>query len=195
MLYLGIDQSLKGTGLAFVDESGAYVASTTVSVGRYVQGAGRLWTVAEGLRDFVDTVLDKKRLYRDDVKAFAREGFSVKSVNRPFDLGMVAGVLELEVYRLFTRELLVVAPTQLKKFATSKSHASKEEMLYTVKQRFGVDLQDRDDEADAVFLALFARASTVLDFTSRAAADVVYKVKTAGTPKPRLRRASSRHNV
>lgn len=185
MIYLGIDQSLTSPGFAAVATDGKYISSTTLRISRALKGPERLLHIAKGLVEFVS-------MY-DKVLACAREGYSVNSVNRPFDLGTVAGAVDLTCAWFFESSPYVVAPTSLKKFATGSGSASKQQMLYAVSNRFPIDLGDRDDEADAIFLALFARSMHSGDFKNAAEAEVTYSYR---TPKPsRLRRVRSNNNV
>jgi Holliday junction resolvasome RuvABC endonuclease subunit len=189
-MFLGIDQSLQAAGFALVTLDGEYVASTTVSVGRDARGPARLARIRAEFLGFVDDHVLNKGL---DVLGAAREGYAVKATNRPFDLGMVAGVLEEACYsRLFVAPH-DVPPMSLKKFATGNGFADKTKMLYSVKQLLGVDLGDRDDEADAVHLARYARAVHLNSFPSRAAAEAVAKLR--APKRPRVRRTTTAKNI
>lgn len=189
MLYLGIDQSLRSSGIALVDDHGAYVASTTLKVGRDVRGAQRLFEIRRGFIQF----LHPYHLATEKLGGAAREGYSVGSTNRPYDLGMAAGVLLAATFELFAVEPAEVAPTSLKKFATGHGGADKAAMLYAVKTRLGVDLGDRDDEADAVWLARFAHSVATHAYHSRAAVDAV--VALAKPKAPRLRPSRKTHTI
>ena len=188
--YLGIDQSLNATGIALVDASGLYVASQTITCIVGLGSAARLYRIRTQFCEFLSIHVETY----DDIRGVAREGFAVEATNRPFDLGMVAGVLEEATYAICGLNPLSVPPTSLKKFATGSGAASKTQMLDSVKKKLGVDLGERDDEADAVFLALFARAYAIKKFDTRAAAEAVHALSPA-TKRTRLKRASNKHNV
>lgn len=155
--YLGIDQSLTGTGLALVDANGAYVRSTTVSVGK-LKGSPRLQHIVDAYNKFTEGF---------NVRGAASEGYSVHSTNRPFDLGGVAWVLRLRTFQAFGIEPADIPPASLKLYATGSGAADKELVLYTVKTAWGVDLGDRDNEADALALARFAHTIGTGQFSRR----------------------------
>jgi len=144
--YLGIDQSLNATGLCLVDETGRYVRSTTLKISR-LKGCERLDMILRLYDEFVAG---------EEVIGAASEGYSVGSVNRPFDLGGVAWVLRLHTYRKFSVEPADIPPSSLKLYVAGHGSADKDAILYTVKTVWGVDLGDKDDEADAFGLARFA---------------------------------------
>lgn len=162
--YLGIDQSLNGCGLCLVDEDGRYIRSSTLSVGR-LKGCARLDMIVRLYDEFVSGA---------EVLGAASEGFSVNSTNRPFDLGGVAWVLRLHTFRKFNIEPSDVPPTSLKLYVAGTGSADKEAILYTVKTVWGVDLGDRDDEADAFGLARFAWSVGTGRFERRCEAESVH---------------------
>lgn len=189
-MYLGIDQSLRALGIAMLDLTGKYVASRTISV--VGTGGARLSRIRSEIVSFVDCYATRPDVCA--IQAVAREGFAFKATNRSFDLGMVAGVVEEVVWSRIGLLVRVVPPASLKKFATGSGAADKTKMLYAVKTRFGVDLGDRDDEADAVMLAAFAKAALSGDRpTTRAAAEAVHAL--TRPKKPRLRRTTNARNI
>lgn len=178
MLYLGLDQSLRSPGFALVDQDGKVVRSTVLSVGRTVRGAARLVHIARGLRAYVGT---------ETIVGGAIEGPSLGSVHREFDLGEVSGVLRALALEAFDVDLLVVPPATLKKFVAGHGGADKDSMIYFVKSRWGVACAD-DNEADAVGLAQFARATHLHEFRTRAGAEAVLA---RARPKARRPRRST----
>lgn len=145
MLYLGIDQSLNHTGVALVDSLGNAIACHAIIV-KKLRGAERLAHVRTELSNFFASY--------SNVVAGAIEGPSLNSNHREFDLGEISGVLKAD---FFTKgiDLVVVPPTTLKKFVTGKGQASKEQMLYSVNQKYQLSLTD-DNIADAFGLARFS---------------------------------------
>lgn len=145
MLYLGIDQSLNHTGVALVDSLGNAIACHAIIVEK-LRGSERLAHVQNELSKFLACY--------SQVVAGAIEGPSLGSRHREFDLGEISGVLKAD---FFTKgiDLVVVPPTTLKKFVTGKGQASKDQMLYSVNQKYQLSLTD-DNLADAFGLARFS---------------------------------------
>lgn len=179
--FLGIDQSLQHTGLAIVNSEGKIEKTAAVMVAG--SGAERLCRIVQAFRAFI---------HGTRLTAGAIEGYSVKSTNRPFDLGEVSGVFRAEYYSLFRHEPMVVPPTSLKKFVTGMSGAEKELMVSTVKSRWGLESDD-DNIADAVGLAQMARSTHLDEFRTRFQREAV---KTITRPKrTKLRHLGSKDNV
>lgn len=163
--------------MAVVDQDGRVLRVDHLSVAPGLRGAKRLATIEAFLR----------RAVGDGVVTLAAlEGPSLDSVHREFDLGEVSGVARLLAYRLSGAEPLVVAPTLLKKFATGRGGASKEDVLHAVKTATGLALTN-DDEADAVVLAWVARAGHTGQVATRAQAEVVKTLLSPPVKKTRRR--------
>jgi Holliday junction resolvasome RuvABC endonuclease subunit len=175
--YLGFDSSLNGSGIGFISRDGEYLASSTIRVGE-ARGFKRLGIIRAAVRDF---------LVNRDVLAWAIEGYSVNSTDRPFDLGSAYGVGGLAAYDSVGAEPLIVPPSSLKLFAAGSGHAPKEDLLSSVKNELGVDLGDADDEADALCLARFAFVVATKRATKRHEADAIVKLVNK-QPRPRARR-------
>jgi Holliday junction resolvasome RuvABC endonuclease subunit len=160
-LFLGVDQSLNGTGICLLDATGTPV---------------RLETVRPGKRRDVERLAHvKSRLLhtlKSSIKFGCFEGYAYHSTGRVFELGEIGGVLKLTVFE-HRIPYLVVSPASLKKFATRNSGAKKAAM---VKQAVaeGADVAD-DNQADAFFLAMIARhIHTGITPATRARMDVVH---------------------
>jgi Holliday junction resolvasome RuvABC endonuclease subunit len=182
-VYLGIDQSLNGTGFAAVSDRGAYIRSDTVRVGKRT-GAERLSYIVSTFEQWLDPTWD--------VRAVGQEGYSANSTNRPFDLGSVFGALQVAVYSKYKLEPTVVPPSSLKLFVAGNGAASKDDILYTVKTLWGTDLEDRDDEADAVGLARFVWAADTNQFSRSCEAEAVRAIKASRSRPPRVSAGRSR---
>jgi crossover junction endodeoxyribonuclease RuvC len=94
--------------------------------------------------------------FKDSVKASAMEGISFGSVHRGIDLGGIFAILQTELYMLGV-DPLVVAPSQVKKYATGNAKAEKLQMINSAKISFGAKVNN-DNEADAVILANISRS-------------------------------------
>lgn len=176
MPFLGIDQSLRGTGLCLLSEAGEVLSLKTVRLGAS-RGAARLACIHAAVLAQLSSVT-----------FVAMEGYSYNSTSRHFDLGEVGGVLKLMLHE---REIpfLSVAPCALKKYATGNSEASKEAMMEAA-HKHGIDVHD-DNQADAFFLADVARQFSLdLCPRNRCQLEVLHQLKSP--PPPRRRRAVRR---
>lgn len=163
MKYLGIDQSLNGTGLCVLEEDGAVSRLITVNPGK-LRDAARL-----------DFVVEVMRPYLSSVAYAAFEGYSYGSVSQHFSLGEMGGVLRLAVWKAEI-PYVEVAPASLKKFATGVAHAPKDMMIAAAKKA-GAKPED-DNQADAYFLACVARNMLQLRMPlMRASIEVLHQLK------------------
>lgn len=145
--YLGIDPSLTSTGIAFV-ASGA-CAAYVVQPGD-LRGGARLKFHVDRLKELIQN--------RGAILAACIEGPALNAVNRPDDAGQIRGTylyalaeLDIEVYD-------PIPPTSLKKFATGRGTASKDQMTVAAQREWpGVEFPT-DDAVDAAWLAALARA-------------------------------------
>jgi crossover junction endodeoxyribonuclease RuvC len=172
MSFLGIDQSLNATGICRVDESGAVVAMATVE--------------PYGVKDGDRLLLIKRAVasVATEIEFAALEGYSYDSVGRVFELGEIGGVIKVLLHESGIK-YVVVPPVLLKKFATGKSSASKDDMMLACQSR-GITYID-DNQADAFFLACIARAYTRDTARYRCELDVIHRLKNP-IPKKSKRR-------
>ena len=173
-LFLGVDQSLNGTGLCLLDASGLPVHLETVRPG-HLRSVGRLAFV----KSAVETVLSP------NVKFVGIESYAYHSVGRVFELGEIGGVLRLLLHE--TRHTYIdINPKSLKKFATRHAAADKEAMVKAALAE-GARVND-DNQADAFFLAMIARhIHTGIAPSTRARMEVVYKLQNPPVKKPARR--------
>lgn len=172
MAFLGIDQSLNGTGVCRLDPTNGAVTLATID--------------PQGLRDVERLSLIKRTVasMATGVEFAALEGYSYDSVGRVFELGEIGGVIKVLLHESGI-EHVVVPPVSLKKFATGSTHASKEDMIDACGAR-GASPAD-DNQADAFFLAHVARAYVQGNAERRCEMDVIQNLKNP-TPKKRARR-------
>jgi Holliday junction resolvasome RuvABC endonuclease subunit len=143
MAFLGVDQSLNGTGLCVLEDDGRVRHMQTVNVGSR-RGAERL--------AFIE--LSTAALLDGKINFVCLEGYSYNSTGKVFQLGEVGGVLQLLFYKRGL-SYAVVPPASLKKFAVGNPAADKEAVVKAARQG-GIDVAD-DNQADAYFLATVAR--------------------------------------
>lgn len=175
LTYLGLDLSLRSPGFALVDGAGVLLHVEHPQV--HERGTERLAV----LRDHVRRVVAMRPV------SFALiEGYSYDSQHRALDIGEGGGMAKLTLQDLGV-PFQAAAPSIVKKFATGNAGASKSDMIGAAYALSGVALTS-DDEADAVALAYLARALRTEGYRgSRAQTEAVHSLRTAGTPKLKVR--------
>ena len=174
-MFLGIDQSLNGTGLCVLTDVGRLVVSATVTPDELRDGERLVF-----VKTAVASVLA-------GVTFAALEGYSYGSVGRVFELGEMGGVIKVLLIE-HKIPFVVVPPVLLKKFATGTTYATKDAMLSAALNR-GHDFGDADDQADAFFLARVALAYTSNAPTHRCEMDVLRTLRNPPKDKKTKRRA------
>lgn len=165
-MYLGIDQSLRSTGVAVVSAGKESLLLGTVAP-KKLTGAPRLAYIRDGIQDAIRS--------NPGIKYAALEGYSIDSVNRPFDLGEVGGLVRLSLHDAGI-PFIVVSPKQLKQFVTGTGNAKKEDMRLAVLQKWHQDI-DQDDACDAFGLAHVARAFHLHAGATRPELEVLKKLR------------------
>lgn len=134
---VGLDLSLTATGIASPD------GTTTV-----------LATKLRGCERLID-LRDRTRKACELADLVALEGYSFGSRNsHAHALGELGGVVRVALHVASVR-FVEVPPSSLKKYATGKGNAGKEEMLAAAIRRLGYDGHD-NNEADALWLRAMA---------------------------------------
>jgi crossover junction endodeoxyribonuclease RuvC len=144
--FIGIDQSLTGFAITALDSDNKYY--TEVYKSPYF-GVERLLDLQEFLADF---------LHRLPPLDIAMEG-SVLQSHAALKLGELAGAVKLELLKK-GHYPLQVPPMTLKKFASGKGNAKKQEMLLQMYKRWGVEFSD-DNAADSYALARLIRGKGI----------------------------------
>lgn len=163
--FLGVDQSLRRTGLVVLNDAGELLLRRPVATGQ-LRGAARLAAIRDALRA---AVMEHKPAHA------ALEGYSYGSTGKVFQLGEVGGVLQLELYDAGV-PLLIVTPAQLKKYVANNHQADKELMLRRTREKWNHDFGDEDDVCDAHGLAHILRAIAIKDTTLRYELEVVHEL-------------------
>jgi crossover junction endodeoxyribonuclease RuvC len=177
--YLGIDPSLTCTGLGLLLDSDGHLELrvTEVPTGKF-RGTERLRYIRDSVQDYI----------KDLPAVFCTiESASLFSVNRADALGQLRGALLvfLEDHEIPTLE---IPPTVLKKWATSRGSASKQQMQDAAFAKWGRQMSE--DEADAAWLAHLAYAyytPVPLEELERHKIEVL-----AGIRKPKAKREAVR---
>lgn len=144
MNVIGLDLSLTGTGVVVLDEYGSVRYAATLA--SKLRDMARL----EYIRDVIGGALSKY-----EPRFACIEGYSMGSqAGQLASIGELGGVIKLLMYRNgFLYQ--IVAPTQLKKFATGKGNGAKDEVMLHVFKRWGYEAKD-NNQADAFVLARIA---------------------------------------
>jgi crossover junction endodeoxyribonuclease RuvC len=166
-MYLGIDQSLRSSGVADVSEGQEVKFIGTVNPGK-LAGVHRLAAVRSAIRDVLAA--------EPDIRFAALEGYAYDvGAGRVFELGEIGAVVKLSLLDAGI-PFVVVAPAQLKQFVSSSGSATKELMRQAVLKKWGIDVA-QDDECDAFGLAQVARAFHLNKGTTRAELEVLKKLR------------------
>jgi len=168
-LYLGIDPSLRSTGLVIIGENHQRIQRITPTK---LRDTPRLQYHRNALREVLP-----------GCTTACIEGPSLYSVNRADAIGQLRGVLllELEDNHILTYE---IPPTTLKLFATGKGNSGKDLMIAMANERWNLQLTN-DDEADALWLAYLAQRLDTEDFKGlkRYQLEVIHGIRTTNKLK------------
>lgn len=152
---IGIDQSLTGFALSVVSTSSPQEHITWVYKSPY-KGVQRLVDIQSFLHSKFDWVKNNSNPIYD----IAMEAPFMGSPST-LPLSELAATVKLFLFEKLEENLrtpLVVPPMTLKKYATGKGTAKKQEMLLQIYKRWGVEFND-DNAADAYALARLAGKS------------------------------------
>jgi Holliday junction resolvasome RuvABC endonuclease subunit len=143
-LYVGIDQSIVCTSVAFLYEGHVEINR----IKKDVRGAELLCEIYDDVKYFIDC--NKFR----GLAGVAIEGYAFGAKGAYFNLGEVGGVIRLAAFQE-EWPLIQVPPTSLKKYITGKGTSPKDIMIKEMYKKYGLDINDNND-ADAAGLAILA---------------------------------------
>lgn len=151
---IGIDQSLTGFALSAVHTVDPSQHITWVYKSPYF-GVERLADIRQWLIDHLEYLEEQGAIIQD----IAMEG-TVLASHAALVLGELSATVRLTLFDFFEegddrRFPLKVPPMTLKKYASGKGNAKKQEMLLQIYKRWGVEFND-DNAADAYGLARLA---------------------------------------
>ena len=145
MYSIGIDQSSNHTGVAVLNLAGELQLLELIEP--KVKDTERLVFIRDTLRKLLRPF--------ENAAIGVWESYSMGSVNRPFLLGEVGGIVQLQLFDLVGAQGVKACPPKvLKKFVANNASADKAKMMHAVHMRWGVELSD-DNLADAYGLAQF----------------------------------------
>lgn len=144
MYFLGLDLSLRATGVCLMDEMGDFKVRTIDS--GELNGAERLIYVENMLKDFLPSEA------KVDRPIAAIEGYSFSSkFSRAHATGELGGVIRRYLHIQMIK-YYQVAPLTLKKFITGKGKGEKNKVMLEAYKKWGVSFEN-DNEVDAYGLA------------------------------------------
>ena len=156
---VGIDQSLTGFALSAVNTLNPVEHITWVYKSPYF-GVERLSDIRQWLKDHFEYLEEQGAIIQD----IAMEG-TVLASHAALVLGELSATVRLTIFDFFDddddrRFPLKVPPMTLKKYASGKGNAKKQEMLLQIYKRWGMEFND-DNAADAYGLARIAAESHI----------------------------------
>jgi len=137
----GVDASLTSTGIGSFEDGNI----VTEAIQSQLKGPERLISIREGVRHIVkgsDLVL--------------LEGYAYSKGDKAHQIGELGGVLRVMFWKMDLK-VIEVAPSALKKFATGKGNAKKEDIAVAIYKRWGREFKT-NDEADAFVLTQIGMA-------------------------------------
>lgn len=156
---VGIDQSLTGFAISAVSVATPTEHITKVYKSPY-KGVQRL----ADIRDWLDGEIESMLLDGHTIVEIAMEG-TVLASHSALLLGELSATVKLTLWDFFDNHLkapLQIPPMTLKKYATGKGNAKKQEMLLQIYKRWGLEFND-DNAADAYALARLAGGNHIND--------------------------------
>lgn len=143
-MIVGLDLSLTATGMAFINDAGVHTCRFTSKGKADASLFARTERLTKLARDIVDATAGA------ELVVVEQPAFS-KIQGQAHDR---SGLWWLVVSQLYTTRVAEVPPTTLKRYATGKGNASKDEVLAAVVRRY-IDLAQPADnnEADALVCA------------------------------------------
>jgi Holliday junction resolvasome RuvABC endonuclease subunit len=166
-MYLGIDQSLRSSGVAVVSGNQEAVYRGRILPGK-LAGVQRLAVIRDALRDVFAA--------EPGILFAALEGYAYDvGAGRVFELGEVGAVVKMALHDAAI-PFIIVPPASLKQFVAGNGQAKKEQMREAVLKKWGQDIE-QDDECDAFGLAQVARSVHLNSGETRSELEVLKKLR------------------
>ena len=145
-LFLGIDASLGATGISLINEDYKVVELDILSTP--TRGVERLYHLEIKFL----SILDK---YKKQISLAIIEGGAYREEGRIYDLGMWAGIIQLNLFKSGI-DCITVAPLQLKKYVTGRGKSEgKQIIMLDIFKHWKEEIRD-DNKADAYVLSRIA---------------------------------------
>ena len=166
MLFLGIDASLNSSGLVLYNEE--YVQYKLIKPNRKFKEGKRLSYIYSEIKDLIESV---------HIHLGVMEGPAYNATTKAFSMGEAYGVFKLACAQE-NIPLVIASPTQLKKYFTGASGASKYRMIIAARREGYTG--DSDDLADALGCAMLAKDihNNSNHMNRRSALEVVHTLRT-----------------
>lgn len=147
MYYLGLDLSLRSTGVYLLHDNEEYKLLLKANTTEWYP---RMSYISSRIIDLLEPEIESTFVLLEDY-AYAARG-------RVFSIGELGGIVKWEMLKNGVKEenLWICPPTTLKKYVTGKGNSKKNVMLQMVYKKWGKELKS-DDIADAYALARMAR--------------------------------------
>ena len=154
MMFLGLDLSLTGTGIALIDDAGNLVYTKTCK--NKLRDAPRL----DYIRQEVDEAICIGESLSPNLLT-AIEGYAYGATGKAFEIGELGGVIKHLLYVRGGRQIsqdpyLIVTPQAVKKWATGMGRGGKVPVGVALYKQFDLEFSD-DNAADAYILAWIAK--------------------------------------
>lgn len=157
--YLGIDQSFTSCGVVLLDESKNVIEATTIKTSKEQDIFERAWYIADTISSDFLTVYEPEIVGLEGL-AFSKFGDATR------DLAGLQFTL-VNYFRHFhelKENLVIVSPNELKKFATTKGNAKKEQMVDSLPKNVLESFRDQNykkttglyDVTDAYWIARYS---------------------------------------
>ena len=147
-IFLGVDQSLRSTGVFWLGEG---IVGWRLIQTKELRGVERLKFIKDALSKIIDD------LKPDNIKVAALEGASYGSRGKLFELGEVSGIVKTVLTSASVPVILVVPPTQVKKFAGGGKF-EKEDVIKFVNKTMNLSFGLKDsDICDSCVLSMIAQ--------------------------------------
>lgn len=114
---MGIDASIRSSGIAFIDSGKVFVKNIQT---KKLRGSERLHYIYTEFTSFLEG--------RPAPDIVIMEGPSFSSTNKPYLMGEVYGAYKLACFSLYSKEILLPSPKELKKYLAGSGDATKIQM-------------------------------------------------------------------
>jgi crossover junction endodeoxyribonuclease RuvC len=156
--YIGIDPSLTATGIIILDEAGNIEAQKLTSNNPKLPTISRVRQILDEIKEAISN--------NTNITSIGIEGFSFGSKGKSlFEIAYLGYRIREELQNF---NLIDIAPTELKKYATGKGNSPKDIVMLNVYKRWGMEFHN-NNLADAYVLAkicqeMYNTSTTLAEF-------------------------------